>query len=192
MPHAPKPLPDQWKIHLHTAHNLTILTLIDADGVHRHITFAPLTPTGTKDRTLEALGEITEPELQARAQQLIDTFYERTATAQANADAFGAAVPDLRQLLNRLSSTAPSGQTSLTRATLTVDDDTLTVVLTVTATGPAAATLLALTHRWPRPTDPPADGADGVTQDLDTHGNLTLRLDQTHAEQFLTWFRTQP
>lgn len=189
MPHAPKPLPDQWTIHLHTVHNLTILTLIDADGVHRHITFAPLTPHGTTDRTVEALGEITEPALRTHAQQLIDTFYERTATTQANADAFSAAVPDLRQLLNRLSSTAPSGQTSLTRASLTVDDDTLTVVLILAATGPAAATLLALTGRWPRPTDPPADG---VTQDLDTHGNLTLRLDQTHAEQFLTWFRSQP
>ncbi|MGC5263882.1 hypothetical protein ACPXCO_22965 [Streptomyces cyaneofuscatus] len=192
MPHAPKPLPDQWKIHLHAVHNLTILTLIDADGVHRHITFAPLTPLtphGTTDRTVEALGEITQPELRTHAQQLIDTFYERTATAQANADAFSAAVPDLRQLLNRLSSTALSGQTNLTRTSLTVDDDTLTVILILTATGPAAATLLALTDRWPRPTEPPADG---VTQDLDTHGNLTLRLDQTRAEQFLTWFRTQP
>lgn len=192
MPHAPKPLPDQWTILLHTVLNLTILTLIDADNAHREIGYAPLTPHGTKDRTVKALEEITEPELRARAQQLIDTFYQRTATAQANADTFGAAVPDLSQLLNRLSSTAPSGQTSLTRATLTVDDDTLTMVLTLTATRPAAATLLALTTRWPRPTDPPADGTDGVTQDLDTHGNLTLRLDQKPAEHFLTWFRTQP
>lgn len=41
MPHAPKPLPDQWTIHLHTALNLTILTLIDDDGVHREIGYAP-------------------------------------------------------------------------------------------------------------------------------------------------------
>ncbi|MGW3335763.1 hypothetical protein ACWDF9_35095 [Streptomyces rubiginosohelvolus] len=192
MPHAPKPLPDQWTIHLHTVLNLTILTLIDDEGVHREIGYAPLTPAGTTDRTVEALEEITEPELRAGAQQLIDTFYKRTATVQANLDAFNAAVPDLPQLLNRLSSTAPSGQTSLTRATLTVDDETLNAVLIVTATGPAAATLLAITSRWRRPTDPPADGADGVTQDLDTHGTLTLRLDQAHAEQFLTWYRTQP
>ncbi|MGW6145793.1 hypothetical protein [Streptomyces sp. NPDC055140] len=187
MTHAPKPLPDQWTIHLHTVHNLTILTLIDADGVHRHITFAPLAPLappGTTNRTVKTVEEITEPELRAHAQKLIDTFYQRTAQAQANADAFGVCVPDLRHLLDRLRATVPCGQ-----ASLTVDDDTLTVVLTLTATGPAAAPLLALTARWPRPT---AAAADGVTQDLDTHGNLTVRLDQTHAEHFLTWHRTQP
>ncbi|WP_327411222.1 hypothetical protein OG458_41540 (plasmid) [Streptomyces sp. NBC_01281] len=179
-------------IHFHTVLNLTILSLIDADGVHRHISFAPLTalsPPGTTDRTARTLEEITEPQLRARAQQLIDSFYERTATAQANADAFGAALPDLPQLLHRLSSIAPSGPSSLTRASCTFDDDTLTVVLTLTASGPSAGILLALTGRWPRPTDTPADG---ITHDLDTHGRLTVRFDQRHAEQFLTWYRTQP
>ncbi|MET8816386.1 hypothetical protein ABZW47_30845 [Streptomyces sp. NPDC004549] len=191
-PHEFKPLPDQWTIHLHTVLNLTILTLIDADGAHRHITFAPLTtlnPSGTTDRPAQTLEEITEPELRARAQQLIDTFYQRTATAQANADAFGAAMPDLAQLLNRLSETAPSGPASLTRTGLTIDDDTLTVVLTLTASGPAVATLRALADRCPRPADTPAEG---ITQDLDPHGHLTLRLDQTRARQFLSWYRTQP
>ncbi|MGW6202127.1 hypothetical protein ACWF9B_00505 [Streptomyces sp. NPDC055089] len=109
MPHdAPKPLPVQWTIHIHTALNLTILTLIDPDNGHREIGYAPLTPPGAMDRTVEALEEITEPELRAHAQQLIDTFYQRTTTAQANLDALDAAVPDLSQLLNRLSSTAPT------------------------------------------------------------------------------------
>ncbi|MGZ2361457.1 hypothetical protein LRE75_33065 [Streptomyces sp. 372A] len=189
MPHTPKTLPDQWTILLHTVHNLTILTLLDADGGSRQIGFAHLPPPGAADRTVTALKEITEPALRDHAQQLIDTFYERTATAQANVAAFSAAVPDVDQLLDRLRRTAPSGETSLIRTGLTVDDDKLTPVLTLTATGPAAATLFTLALQWPRPTAPPAEG---FSQDLDTHGNLTLRLDQTHAEQFLTWYRAQP
>ncbi|MCL3999065.1 hypothetical protein, partial [Streptomyces lavenduligriseus] len=107
MTSSPKPLPDQWTINLHPVANLTILTLLDGAGSQREIGFRPLTPSGTTDRTVGALSEIADPELRASAQKLIDTFYERTARAQANADAFGAAVPDQRHLFDRLSSVVP-------------------------------------------------------------------------------------
>ncbi|MFD7540184.1 hypothetical protein [Streptomyces sp. NPDC059819] len=190
MPHTSPPpsLPGGWSIYLRTALNLTILTLIDSDGKHREIGFNPLSSPGAPDRTVTTLEEITEPELRVKAQTLIDTHHQRTATARVNCEAFNTAVSDLSQLLNQLTSTASSGESSLTRARVTINDDTLTAVLTLTATGPAAAPLLDLTARWPRPTEAPDDGA---TQELDPHGNLTVCLDQTHAEHFLTWYRTQ-
>ncbi len=49
-----------------------------------------------------ALEEITGLELRASAQKLIDTFYERTAQAQANVHAFSATVPDQQSLFDRL------------------------------------------------------------------------------------------
>ncbi|MHC3392813.1 hypothetical protein ACLQ2E_25605 [Streptomyces lavendulocolor] len=185
MTSSPKPLPDQWTINLHPVANLTILTLLDGAGIQREIGFSPLTPPGTTDRTVGALSEIAEPELRANAQKLIDTFYERTARAQANADAFGAAVPDQRHLFDRLRSVVPGCLIELD-----VDHETLAVILKMTATGSAVGVLLSLVARWPGSTA--ADGqADGVTQDLD-RGDLTMRLDQAHAEDFLTWYRDQP
>lgn len=183
MTSSPKPLPDQWTINLHPVANLTVLTLLDGDGVHREIGFHPLTPPGTKDLTAGALAEITDPELRASAQKLIDSFYVRTTQAQANADAFGAAVPDQRDLFDRLRS-AFSG-----RVELDIDDEALTVILKLTATGPAAGTLLSLIARWPGSAT--ADGqADRVTKDLDGV-ELTVRLHQERAEDFLTWYRDQ-
>lgn len=185
MTSSPKPLPDQWTINLHPVANLTILTLLDGAGIQREIGFHPLTPPGTTDRTVGAPSEIADPELRASAQKLINTFYERTARAQANADAFGAAVPDQRHLFDRLRSVVPGCLIELD-----VDDETLAVILKLTATGSAAGALLLLVARWPGSTA--ADGqADGVTKDLDG-GDLTMRLDQAHAEDFLTWYRSQP
>ncbi|MFF7717620.1 hypothetical protein [Streptomyces sp. NPDC007988] len=51
--------------------------------------------------------EIVEFELRASAQKLIDTFYERTSQAQANADAFGVNVPDQQNLFDRLRLSVP-------------------------------------------------------------------------------------
>lgn len=185
---SPKPLPHQWTISLHTVANLTILTLHDADGLQREIGFHPLAQPGTADRTVTAPEEITEPELRASVHKLIGTFYERTARAQANADAFGAAVPDQQDLLGRLLSAVPGS-----RADLGIDHETLTIVLKLTAAGPAAGTLLALIARWPGNTIKDTSGgpADGVDQDLDDDGTLTVLLDQTRAEHFLTWYRDQ-
>ncbi|MFI1700435.1 hypothetical protein ACH419_31265 [Streptomyces bobili] len=183
---SPRPLPDQWTINLHPVANLTILTLKDTDGAQREIGFHPLTRPGTVDRTVGALEEITELELRASAQKLIDTFYERTAQAQANAHAFSATVPDQRSLFDRLRDAIPCDVVRLA-----IDDETLTLVLQLTATGPAAGTLLNLTARWPGSAT--ADGrAGGVTKHLDDHGKLTVRFDQTRAEAFLTWYRDQP
>jgi hypothetical protein len=183
-----KPLPHRWTINLHTVANLTILTLHDSDGVQREIGFHPLTSPGTADRTVTAPEEITDPELRASAHQLIDTFYERTARAQANADAFGAAVRDQRDLIDRLLSAVPGS-----RADLDIDPEALTIVMRLSAAGPAAGPLLALISRWPGSTTKNAAGrpADGVVQDLDD-GALTVLLDQTRAEHFLTWYRDQP
>jgi hypothetical protein len=183
---SPKSLPDQWTINLHPVANLTILTLRDGDGVQREIGFHPLTQPGSADRTVGAVDEIVELELRASAQKLIDTFYARTAQAQANADAFGVAVPDQQDLFNRLRFAVPCDGVHLT-----LDNEALTVVLELTATGPAAGTLLSLTARWLGSNT--TDGqADGVTKDLDDHGKLTMRFDQTRAEDFLTWYRDRP
>ncbi|MFI6688412.1 hypothetical protein [Streptomyces sp. NPDC050485] len=182
---SPKPLPNQWTINLHPVANLTILTLLDGDGTRREIGFHPLTPSGTKDRTVGSLEEISQPELRATAQKLIHSYYERTAQAQTNADAFGVAVPDQRELLDRLRSAVPGSQVGLD-----IDDEALTVILKLTAAGPAAGPLLSLSARWLGST---ADGqAIGATQDLDDDGELTIRLDQSRAENFLTWYRDQP
>ncbi|RNG27166.1 hypothetical protein [Streptomyces botrytidirepellens] len=184
----PKPLPDQWTINLHSVANLTILTLRDGDGVQREIGFHLLSEPqpGTADRTVGAVEEIVDLEVRASAQKLIDTFYERTAQAQANADAFGVTVPDLQNLFDRLRVAVPCDGVHLA-----VDNETLTVVLKLTATGAAAGTLLSLAARWPGSAT--ADGqADGVTKHLDDHGELTMHFDQTRAEDFLTWYRDQP
>ncbi|WP_331732961.1 hypothetical protein OG613_49015 (plasmid) [Streptomyces sp. NBC_00015] len=183
---SPRPLPDQWTINLHPVANLTILTLHDTDGAEREIGFHPLTRPGTVDRTVGALAEITGLELRASAQKLIDTFYERTAQAQANVHAFSATVPDQQSLFDRLRVAVPCDVVRLV-----MDDETLTVGLQLTATGPAAGTLLTLTARWPGSAT--ADGrTSGVTKDLDDDGRLTMRFDQTRAEAFLTWYRDQP
>ncbi|MFE0774331.1 hypothetical protein [Streptomyces sp. NPDC058861] len=185
MTSSPKPLPDQWTINLHPVANLTILTLFDGAGVQREIGFHPLTPPGTTDRTVGALSEIDEPELRASAEKLIDTFYERTTRAQVNADAFGAAVPDQQRLFDRLRSVVPGCLIELD-----IDDETLTVILKLTAAGRAAGALLSLMARWPGFIT--ANGqADGVTKDSDG-GDLTMHLDQSRAEDFLTWYRDQP
>lgn len=183
------PLPDQWTISLHTVANLTILTLHDADGAQREIGYHPLTPPGTADRTVTALEDITEPELRASAHKLIDTFYERTARAQANADAFGAAVPDQQDLFDRLRSATPGS-----RADLDIDHEALTIILKLTAAGPAAGALLTLIARWPGSTtkDAPGNPADGVDRELDDDGALIVVLDQARAEHFLAWYRDQP
>ncbi|WP_331748814.1 hypothetical protein OIA45_47860 (plasmid) [Streptomyces chartreusis] len=184
---APKPLPEQWTIQLRTVANLTTLTLKDGDGGEREIGFhsLPKPQPGTPDRTVDSVEEIAEPGLRASAQDLIDTFYERTAQAQANPDAFRAAVPDLQGIFARLRAAVPCDAVRLA-----VDNDTLTIVLTLTATGPAAAALLSLMARWPGSAT--EDGqADGVTQQADDHGELTMRLDQTRAEDFLAWCRDQ-
>ncbi|MCZ1012335.1 hypothetical protein [Streptomyces lydicus] len=185
---SPKPLPDQWTIKLHTVANLIILTLRDGDGVQREIGFHPLSEPqlGTTDRTVSAMEEIAELRLRHSAQRLIDTFYERTAQAQANADAFGTTVPDLQDLFDRLCLAVPCDV-----AHIALDDETLTVILKLTATGPAAGSLLSLTARWTGSTT--AEGqADGVTTHLDDHGKLTMHFDQKRAEDFLTWYRGQP
>ncbi|MCM2430999.1 hypothetical protein [Streptomyces sp. RKAG337] len=183
----PNALPDQWTIYLHPVANLTILTLLDSEGAQRQIGFHPLTPPGTADRTVSALEEIPEDALRASAQKLIDTFYQRTAQAQANADAFGAAVPDQQDLFARLRSTVPDGPIDID---LDIDDETLTIILKLTAAGPAAGALLSLIARWPGSTTTPPAG--GVNQDLDDDGALTVLLDQARAERFLAWFRNQP
>ncbi|MEU6405315.1 hypothetical protein [Streptomyces sp. NPDC046985] len=184
---TPKPLPDQWTISLHTVANLTILTLHDADGVQREIGFHPLTPPGTADRTVTAPEDITEPELRASAHKLIDTFYERTSRAQANADAFGAAVPDQQDLFDRLRSAVPGSRADL-------DHEALTIVLKLTAAGPAAGALLTLITRWPGSTtnNAPGEQANGVDQELHDDGVLTVVLGQARAEDFLAWYRDQP
>ncbi|MFB8243393.1 hypothetical protein ACFC58_43365 [Kitasatospora purpeofusca] len=79
MPMPPNPLPDRWTINLHPVHNLTILTLHDADGTLRQVGFRPLTPPDATEYTVRTLKEITDPELRASAQELIDTFFARTA-----------------------------------------------------------------------------------------------------------------
>lgn len=145
----------------------------------------PLTAPGTAQRAIRALDEITDPELRASAQKLIDSFYQRTAQAKANADAFGTAVPDQQHLFDRLRSELPG-----TPVDLGIDDEALTIVLTLTAAGPTAGALLTLINRWPGTTSP-TGLAYGVTQDL-TDGTLTVTFDQPHAEKVLTWYREQP
>ncbi|MHC3392370.1 hypothetical protein ACLQ2E_23330 [Streptomyces lavendulocolor] len=183
---TPHPLPDQWAINVHPVANLVILTLLDADGAHREIGFHPLTAPGTAKRAVHALAEITDSELRASAQKLIDSFYQRTAQAKANADAFGTAVPDQQHLFDRLRSELPG-----TPVDLGIDDEALTIVLKLTAAGPTAGALLALIARWPGTTSP-TGLAYGVTQDLADDGTLTVTFDQPHAEKFLTWYRAQP
>ncbi|MFF3959177.1 hypothetical protein ACFYY1_39185 [Streptomyces sp. NPDC001890] len=182
---SPMPLPHQWTIHLHTVANLTILVLLDDDGAEREIGFHPLARPGTADRTVGTVEEIAERELRASAQRLIDSFYERTKRAQTNVDAFGVTVPDCRNLFDRLRVAVPCDVVGLD-----LDNNALTVVLKLTATGPAAGTLLSLIARWPGSTTE-AEQADGVTTDLDNHGKVTVHLDQPHAEGFLTWYRDQ-
>ncbi|MFD9066325.1 hypothetical protein ACFVZ3_32960 [Kitasatospora purpeofusca] len=180
----PNPLPDRWTINLHPVHNLTILTLHDADGMLRQVGFRPLTPPDATEHTVRALEEITHAELRASAQGLIDTFVARTAQAQANAEAFGSAIADHPRLFERLRTTSPGCLVDLG-----IDDDALTVVLELNAEGPAAGALLSLVARWPGSATP--DGpAEGVDQNLDA-GTLTVRLDQARAEDFLTWYRDQ-
>ncbi|MCL3999064.1 hypothetical protein, partial [Streptomyces lavenduligriseus] len=88
-------------------------------------------------------------------------------------------------LFDRLSSVVPGCLIEFD-----IDDETLAVILKMTATGSGAGALLSLVARWPGSTT--ADGqAGGVTQDLHG-GDLTMHLDQAHAEDFLTWFRDQP
>ncbi|MFB7865513.1 hypothetical protein [Streptomyces sp. NPDC056069] len=183
---TPHPLPTRWAINIHPVANLAILTLLDGDGAHRDTGFHPLTAPDTTEHTVHALDEIIDPELHASAQRLIDTFYQRTAQAQANADAFGAAVPDQQHLIGRLRSDLP-----VSTIDFGIDDEALTIILKLTAAGPTAGALLALVALWPR-TTAPASPTDGVTQNLADDGTLTVTLDQRHAEKFLTWYRDQP
>ena len=180
---TPYALPTQWTIRLRSVANLTILTLHDSDGAHRETGFCPLTQPTEADRTVASLEKITEDHLRTSAQKLIDTFFARTAQAQANCDDFGAAVPDQQRLADHLRSAIPGCLVDLD-----LDHDALTMVLKLTAAGPAAGMLLSLLARWPgyaRPDGP----ADGVLRDLDDAGGLTVVLDQARAEQFLTWYR---
>ncbi|MFD3662879.1 hypothetical protein ACFWVF_20150 [Streptomyces sp. NPDC058659] len=183
---TPHPLPARWAVNVHVVANLAILTLLDGDGANREIGYHPLTPPGTTERTVQALDEITDPELRASAQKLIDSFYQRTAQAQAQADAFGAAVPDQQHLFDRLRSELPDSPIDLG-----IDNETLTITLKVAAAGPHAGALLTLIARWPGTTSP-TGLAYGVTQDLADDGTLTVTFDQPHAEKFLTWYRDQP
>lgn len=186
---TPKPLPDLpdgWAMNFHRVANLMILVLHDADGAQRGIGYHPLVQPGAADRTVTALDDIAEPELRASAQKLINTFYERTARAQASAAAFGAVVPDQQYLFDRLRSAVPGS-----RAELGVDDEALTITLKLTAAGSAAGSLLTLITSWPGARDRPGALTVGVDRSFDDEGRLIIVLDQARAERFLAWYRAQ-
>ncbi|MER6408996.1 hypothetical protein ABT269_37175 [Streptomyces viridosporus] len=181
-----KPLPAGWTIRLHRVHNLTVLTLHDEHGTDREIGFCPLTPDGPQDLTVSALDTIAHPRLREAAQNVVTSFYDRTAAARHHRDAFDRAVPDCRVLLGHLRARLPG-----CRADLGTDPNELTVTLTLTATTRAAGPLHALLARWPGHTGHGGSLADGIDQDLDSSGALTAALRQDRATEFLIWYRGQ-
>jgi hypothetical protein len=181
---APLPLPAGWTISIHRVHNLIILTLRDEGGAEIEIGFHPLAAPGPQDETASALDQIADPGLRGAAQRLIDTFYARTEQAQNNCDAFGRSFPDLAAVLARL-----TGQVPGCTAVLDLDREALALVLTAKAPRASAPQLLALITRWCASAGSPDGGVDSV---LDESGELTIRLPQQPAQEFLSWFRDEP
>ena len=179
-------LPDKWAIRLNPTLNLVTLTLLDADGAERQHGYHMTRPEALGLSTVHSLEEITDAELRASAQALIDRYFARLAQVRKNADAFSEAVPDWFGLIARLRQAVTDVQ-----ITTDLDHDALALRMTLSATGPAGGQLLTLIASWPGATTPEGP-PPGVDRDLDESGSLTVTLAQEHAIGFLAWFREQP
>lgn len=174
-------LPDGWTIHLRASLNLTVLTLRDGDGRDREIGYHSGTDVGSPELTVRALDGITDDALRAATLELLDNYFARRATVHANAAAFTAAVPDWSDLTGRMCRTVPG-----CRIDADLDHQALTLTMTLAADGPSAGRLLTLIASWPE------GGADGIDRELTETGALTVRFTQTRAQDFLSWYRTEP
>jgi hypothetical protein len=174
-------LPDGWTIHLRAALNLTVLTLRDGDGRDCQIGFYTGTDVGSPELTVRALNEITDDALRAATLKLLDNYFARRATVHANADAFAAAIPDWSDLSGRLRRAVPG-----CRIDTGLDHEALALTMTLAADGLSAGRLLTLIASWP-------EGAvEGVDRELTQTGTLTVRFTQKRAQDFLTWYRSEP
>ncbi|MCX4481679.1 hypothetical protein OOK44_35490 [Streptomyces cellulosae] len=179
-------LPKGWTLTLTPALNLTSLTLRDGADCPRQHGFHPgPLPAELADRQpVRRLADIRDRELRASAEQLVADHLERVATAQANADAFGAQFPDLVPLLDGLASEVPG-----CRNRMDVDPDRLTVQLSLTTDAPGSGTLLELVNSWLGPEGLKCT-TDGLSLEFDGPSRtLAVTLDQDHAAGFLLWLR---
>ncbi|MET9776238.1 hypothetical protein ABZ023_18590 [Streptomyces sp. NPDC006367] len=174
-------LPDGFTVHLRTALNMTVLTLHDGDGWECQIGFHASTELGSPELTVRALNEITDDALRAAALELLNNYFARRTTVHANADAFSAAVPDWSDLTGRLRRTVPD-----CRIDTGLDHQALALTMTLAADGPSAGRLLTLIASWPE------GAAEGIDRELTQTGTLTVRFSQKRAQDFLTWYRTEP
>ncbi|MGX5184957.1 hypothetical protein ACWKT5_19540 [Streptomyces avermitilis] len=174
-------LPDGWTIHLSAALNLTVLTLRASDGKDCEIGYHCGTDLGSPELTVRDLDEITDHALRAAALELLDSHAARRATVHANADAFSDAVPDWSELTGRLHRAVPG-----CRIETDLDHQALALTMTLAADGPSAGRLLTLIASWPD------SATDGIDRELTETGTLTVRFTQTRAQEFLSWYRTEP
>lgn len=179
-------LPKGWTLTLTPALNLTSLTLRDADEYPREHGFhpGPLPSALADHQPVHRLTDIGDRELRASAEQLVVRHLERVATAQANADTFGAQFPDLVPLLAGLAREVPG-----CRDRMDIDPDRLTVRLSLTTEAAGSGTLLELVNSWLGPQGL-KDTTDGLSMEFDGPSRgLEVTLDQLHAAGFLAWLR---
>lgn len=179
-------LPEGWTLTLTPALNLTSLTLRDADECPREHGFhpGPLPSALANRQPVRRLADIGDRELRDSAEQLVVGHLERVATAQANADAFGAQVPDLVSLLTGLAGEVPS-----CRDRVDVDPNRLTVRLSLTTDAAGSGALLELVNSWLGPQGL-KNTTDGLSMEFDGPSRgLAVTLDQVHAAGFLSWLR---
>lgn len=177
-------LPDGWDIRIRRVSNVYTLTLRDRRGSDCEIGFlGGAAPHGPQEITARRIRDLPDARLRRRARDLVETYMDRVATAQANVDGFIAAVPDADQLTDHLH--AGGGL----RLDTTVDPDSLTVVAHLTAAEQHTDALRALVTAWMAAARiDPANPGTGLTLQLD-QPTPTVELGQARLIDFLRWYR---
>ncbi|WP_280454196.1 hypothetical protein [Nocardia brasiliensis] len=183
-------LPAGWSIRIKPSANIDILTLIDESGAEIYTGYAPgRREPDPSELVVHRLRDIRSQTLRDHARALIQALIQRrqsrVATVNANIAAYTAAVPDFNHLAERLR------RDGITIAT-DIDDSTLVITTTLTASGPAAGALMTQLGRWLA-----TNGLDevpaGITLELDEDTlALTIAVDQRHAAELLPWLHRQP
>ncbi|WP_107661155.1 hypothetical protein [Nocardia suismassiliense] len=180
-------LPRGWSIRIKAVMNVYSLTLLDADGGERHFVFHPRGQQSAEQQevTIRRFAAIGDPVLRARARELVADYRDRVAAAQASVDAFSTTTPDFAELSQHLRGRLPGAEVAIT-----IDNDHLTVILTLTATASAAGALLTLVTTWLAADELTAQLPAGITVLLGDDFALSVTLAHPHGEAFLSWYRS--
>jgi hypothetical protein len=177
-PPPPLELEAGWTIRVTYAMNIAILRLVRPDGGDAHISFARGCEPKSEPVAINALSEIHEPALRTAAEETLTAHAGRVAKANKAVADFNGLVPP-----TRLAFLTSWLATLHIEVEFSIDDDELTVILTLAAVGEAAGTLLTLIGRWREACATECEGVDAELED----DALKAQLPQYAAADFLTW-----